>query len=185
MRPRAFRRPPAVRLAVPEGAGGLVTFEDAAWGPVTEHVGEVTGDFVLRRGDGIFAYQLAVVADDIAMDITEVVRGADLASSAPRQALLARLLGGKAFRYAHVPLVMGEGGARLAKRAQGVTIESQRAMGRDPAELLRAIARAYGFDLGEATDPVQALADRLDWRRLRDVKAVPVDQILCPIGRKY
>jgi glutamyl-tRNA synthetase len=178
MRPRPFRRPPAVRLAIPEGESGRVTFEDAAWGPMTEHVGEVTGDFVLRRGDGVFAYQLAVVADDIAMGITEVVRGADLLSSTPRQALLCKLLGGTAPRYAHVPLVVGEGGARLAKRVHGVTLESQRAMGRDPAELLRSIASAYGFDLGGASDPVGALVERLDWGRLRDVKAVAVDKLI-------
>ncbi len=93
MRARAFRRPPAVRLAVPEGA--RIEIEDAVLGTLTEDVGEVTGDFVLRRGDGVFAYQLAVVVDDLAMGVTEVVRGGDLASSAPRQALLARLLGGR------------------------------------------------------------------------------------------
>jgi glutamyl-tRNA synthetase len=168
MRSRAFRRPPAVRLAVPEGEAGFAEVDDAVLGRLGEHVGEVTGDFVLRRGDGVFAYQLAVVADDLAMGITEIVRGADLAASAPRQALLARLLGGAPPRFAHIPLLLGPDGARLAKRARGMTLRDQRARGRDGRELARAIARAYGHDLGGAADPVEALAARLSFASLRD-----------------
>jgi glutamyl-tRNA synthetase len=163
MAPRSFRRPPALRLAVP--ARSLITIDDAVLGAWTEDVAQVTGDFVLRRGDGVFTYQLAVVVDDLAMGITEVVRGSDLASSAPRQALLARLLGGIAPRFAHLPLVVGEGG-RLSKRARGVPIAEQRAAGRDPRELVRAIASAYGHDLGDRADPLAALAERLELRQL-------------------
>jgi glutamyl-tRNA synthetase len=166
MRARAFRRLPAVRLAVPEDDRAQVTLEDAVLGPLVEDVAAVTGDFVLRRGDGVFAYQLAVVVDDLAMGITEVVRGADLALSAPRQALLARLLGGTPPRFAHVPLVVGDGGARLAKRAPGVTLRDQRALGRDPADLSRAIAIAYGHPLPEGGEPLAALAKILDYGRL-------------------
>ncbi len=161
---RAFRRPPAVRLAVPEGAE--VEVVDAVLGPLRERVGEISGDFVLRRGDGVFAYQLAVVADDLAMGITEVVRGADLASSAPRQALLARLLGGTPPSFAHVPLLLAADGSRLAKRAAGMPLRDQRASGRDPRELGRAIAAAYGHDLPEGEPVVEALAARLDWSAL-------------------
>ncbi len=170
MRARAFRRPPAVRLAVP--ADARVAVDDAVLGPVEEDVGAVTGDFVLRRGDGVFAYQLAVVVDDVAMGVTEVVRGGDLASSAPRQALLARLLGGEAPRFAHVPLLLGPDGARLAKRAPGMTLRDQRAAGRSGADLARAIAAAYGHDLGDAADPLDALARTLDLRRLRGLTVV-------------
>lgn len=165
MRARTFRRPPAVRLAVPEGA--IVTVDDAVLGPIHEDVSAVTGDFVLRRGDGVFAYQLAVVVDDLAMGVTEVVRGGDLAASAPRQALLARLLGGEPPRFAHVPLLVGADGARLAKRAPGMTLRDQRAAGRAGADLARALAHVYAHDLGEAADPLDALADRLDFARLR------------------
>jgi glutamyl-tRNA synthetase len=176
---RDFRRPPAVRLAVPKGGEGVAQAEDAVLGPLIEDVFEITGDFILRRGDGVFAYQLAVVVDDIAMGVTEVVRGADLASSAPRQTLLARLLGGEPPRFAHVPLLLGEGGARLAKRARSVTIREQREEGRDPRELVRAIARAYGHDLPgamSAEDPIDGLARSLDWSRLAGRRAT-VDQL--------
>lgn len=172
MRPRAFKRPPAVRLAVPDDARARVTLEDRVLGPIVEDVWSVTGDFVLRRGDGVFAYQLAVVVDDLAMGVTEVVRGADLASSAPRQALLARLLGGEPPGFAHVPLLLGEGGERLAKRARGVPLADQRAQGVSPAALVRSIAAAYGVDPGSAggDDPasaIDAVAASLDWERLR------------------
>ena len=172
MRERAFRRPPAVRLAVPEDDRARVELDDAVLGPLREHVGELTGDFVLRRGDGVFAYQLAVVVDDLAMGITEIVRGADLASSAPRQILLARLLGGAPPRFAHIPLLLGPDGARLAKRAPGMTLRDQRAAGRSGADLARAIARAYAHEVPAAGDPVDALAAALSFRALRGLRVI-------------
>jgi glutamyl-tRNA synthetase len=87
-------------------------------------------DFVVRRADGVPAYQLAVVVDDAAQGIDEVVRGADLADSTPRQILLARLLGLPVPGYAHVALVLGSDGARLAKRHGAVTLADRR----EPAE---------------------------------------------------
>lgn len=188
MRPRAFRRPPAVRLAVPEGEAGRAEVLDAVLGPFTEQVGEVTGDFVLRRGDGVFAYQLAVVVDDLAMGITEVVRGADLAASAPRQVLLARLLGGTPPRFAHVPLLLGPGGARLAKRDRGMTIREHREA--SPARtsgraLARAIAGAYAHPLEgphAEEDPVSVLAARLDFASLREL-TVTVTDVLGEVAR--
>ncbi len=181
MRARAFRRPPAVRLAVPEGDAARVTLDDAVLGRLEENVGETTGDFVLRRGDGVFAYQLAVVVDDLAMGITEVVRGADLAASAPRQVLLARLLGGTPPAFAHVPLLLGADGERLAKRARGMTLRDQRASGRGGRALARAIARAYAHDLGDAADPLEALAARLSLPSLRGL-TVRVDGDLAGAG---
>jgi glutamyl-tRNA synthetase len=164
---RAFRRPPAVRLAIPADSRGAVAIDDAVLGPIADNVATTTGDFVLRRGDGVFAYQLAAVVDDLAMGVTEVVRGVDLVTSTPRQALLAVLLGGAPPRFAHVPLVMGDDGARLAKRAKGITIRSHREAGRDPRDLVRAIARAYGHELRDASEPMVALAASLDLARLR------------------
>jgi glutamyl-tRNA synthetase len=156
-RPRPFKRPPAVRLAVPHDARAHIRFEDALRGAFEEDVAAGTGDFVLRRGDGVFAYQLAVVVDDLAMGITEVVRGADLLASTARQILLARLLGGTPPGFAHVPLVVGDDGARLAKRAAGVTLREQRGLGRDPDDLVRAIRRAL-LERDRDTVPLGELA---------------------------
>lgn len=96
-----------------------LTFDDLLLGSVT---GEID-DFVLRRGDGAIAYNLAVVVDDADMGVDQVVRGDDLASSTPRQILLQRLLGLPTPQYAHVALVLGPSGARLAKRDGAVTLE--------------------------------------------------------------
>jgi glutamyl-tRNA synthetase len=190
MQPRAFKRPPAVRLAVPHDGRAAIRLEDRVLGPIVEDVAEATGDFVLRRGDGVFAYQLAVVVDDLAMGVTEVVRGADLAASAPRQALLARLLGGEAPRFAHVPLVLGEGGERLAKRAKGMPLADQRAAGVRPAALVRAIGAAYGFEIDPAPasdeetgrDAIEAIARAFSYERLRG-RRVGVDDILGRLAR--
>jgi len=166
MQTRSFKRPPAVRLAVPDDERAIVTTNDLILGTTVEHVGEVTGDFILRRGDGVFAYQLAVVVDDLAMEITDVVRGRDLATSSARQALLAHLLGHAPPRFAHVPLLVADAERRLAKREPGMSLEDQRKSGRDPRKLGRAIARAYGHALEDKDDPVEALADTLEWSKL-------------------
>jgi glutamyl-tRNA synthetase len=156
-----WRRPPALRLRVPPGT---VTVDDALAGRVVEDVAATVGDFVLRRGDGVYAYQLAVVVDDLAMGITEVVRGHDLLASAARQVLLARLLRGAPPSFAHVPLVVGSDGARLAKRARGVTLRDLRADGETPARVLRRLAQL--LDLGPGDTPADLLAG-FDRTRLR------------------
>ncbi|MDC3953147.1 tRNA glutamyl-Q(34) synthetase GluQRS [Polyangium jinanense] len=166
MRKRDFRRPPAVRLAVPDDDRAIITVHDRVLGTYTEHVGVVTGDFVLRRGDGVFAYQLAVVVDDLHMQITDVVRGGDLASSSARQILLGTLLRGTPPTFAHVPLLVADDGSRLAKRDKLMALRDHRAAGSDPRALVRAIAHAYGHDLGDTDAPLEALAETLDWSRL-------------------
>lgn len=168
MRARPFRRPPAVRLAVPAGARGR--YDDVRAGSIEEDVASSAGDFVLRRGDGVHAYQLAVVVDDLAMHITEIVRGADLASSAPRQALLAELLGGVLPKVLHVPMLVGQDGERLAKRSRGVPLRDHRA--RRPAEVVRALAFAYGHPLEVSAEA--SLVDVLDvWCRAFDPARLP------------
>jgi glutamyl-tRNA synthetase len=112
---RASGRPPALRLRS-EVDGYTVT--DVLLGDYTG----VVDDFVLRRGDGVFAYNLAVVVDDAAQGVDQVVRGDDLLPSSPRQAYLASLLGHLAPTYAHVPLVLNAEGKRLAKRDGAVTL---------------------------------------------------------------
>jgi glutamyl-tRNA synthetase len=123
-----------------------IAFEDRVLGRVEA----VVDDFVVRRNDGAPAYNLAVVVDDADQGIGEVVRGDDLAETTPRQLLLARLLGLPEPAYAHVPLVLGPDGARLAKRHGAVTL---RELG--PADALRWMERSLG--LPETTDPRELL----------------------------
>lgn len=104
----------------------------------------VVDDFVLRRGDGAWAYNLAVVVDDAAAGVDQVVRGLDLLDSAPRQAWLARLLGLPPVEYAHVPLAVAAGGARLAKRDGGHTLAELVGMGVDPGRVVTAIGESVG-----------------------------------------
>ena len=113
---------------------------DRLCGPVTA----VVDDLVLRRNDGIAAYNLAVVVDDDAQGIGEVVRGDDLLSSTPRQVHLARLLGIEPPGYAHVPLVLGPDGERLAKRDGAVTLADRRARGETPDEVRTLLAASLG-----------------------------------------
>lgn len=107
------KMPRAVRFRAPDA---VIAFDDAVHGLIEECVSRATGDFVIRRADGVFAYQLAVVVDDAAQEVTEVVRGGDLLSSTARQIALQRALGYPTPRYAHLPLVLGPDGSKLGKR---------------------------------------------------------------------
>lgn len=141
---RKMRRPAALRVRIPDGA--KVHFVDEAAGPVEQDVTQEVGDFVLRRGDGTFAYQLAVLLDDVAAGITDVVRGRDLLSSTPRQLLLARMLDLEApARYCHPALVVGSDGARLAKRTAGGTVRALREAGIPAEAILGALAHGLGL----------------------------------------
>jgi glutamyl-tRNA synthetase len=139
---RSAARRPAWRLRVPDGA---VAFVDGVHGPRSHDVGRETGDFVVARADGIPAYQLAVVVDDAAMGVTDVVRGDDLLPSTARQLLLYRALELPAPRFAHVPLVVGEDGARLAKRHGALSLGELRERGADPAALVGLLAELSGL----------------------------------------
>src|SRR5437870_4878736 len=108
-----------VRLRVPPGP---VRFHDELQGPQEFDPQATVGDFVLRRADRIFAYQLAVVVDDAAMGIGQVLRGEDLLPSTARQILLYRLLGAPQPRWAHAPLVLGRSGERLSKRDRAASL---------------------------------------------------------------
>ncbi len=107
------RRRPAWRVRVPEE---VVSFTDLLQGSYSQNLARDCGDFILCRSDGVFAYQLAVVADDAAMGVTQVVRGSDLLSSAPRQMWLQDKLGLPHPEYSHLPLLLAPDGRRLAKR---------------------------------------------------------------------
>jgi glutamyl-tRNA synthetase len=154
---RALKRDPALRLRLPEGARERV--DDGALGPIAQDLARECGDFVLRRGDGVFAYQLAVVVDDLGMRITDVIRGADLAGSTPRQVLLARLLGGEAPRYTHLPLVVATDGARLAKRTGGASVRALREAGVDARAIVGKLAHGLGMTGDDAArSPREVLA---------------------------
>lgn len=150
-------RPASQRLRVP---AGTIAFEDRLLGPHAQDVAREVGDFVLRRGDGAWAYQLAVVVDDAAMQITDVVRGADLLDSTARQILLQRMLGYPTPRYAHVPLLLGPGGEKLSKRDGAPDLGQLRAIGIDPRRVVAALARSCGLLDGHAAPDVEHVAAR-------------------------
>jgi glutamyl-Q tRNA(Asp) synthetase len=108
--------------AVRVRAEGSIDFSDRIQGPQSWNLAETSGDFVIARADGIFAYQLAVVADDADAGVTEVVRGADLLASTARQIHLQRLLSLPTPEYGHLPLVTGPGGQKLSKRDNAVSL---------------------------------------------------------------
>jgi glutamyl-tRNA synthetase len=143
-------RPVALRV---RAGAERVAFEDRLLGRRTG----IVDDFVVRRADGVPAYQLAVVVDDAQQQIGEVVRGADLADSTPRQILLARLLGLPEPTYAHIPLVLGADGSRLAKRHGSATLEQRR---EPPAVTLALLAHTLGLALGR--DHVASTGELLD-----------------------
>jgi len=155
-------RPPALRL---RAGTDKFTVEDELRGRYTGTV----DDLVLRRGDGTPAYNLAVVVDDAAQGIDQVVRGDDLLSSAPRQAYLAGLLGLPAPTYAHVPLALNAEGKRLAKRDGAVTLADQEALGRTPTDVLSVLARSLGMAADGEIVTLTQLLDR--W----DPESVPAD----------
>jgi glutamyl/glutaminyl-tRNA synthetase len=122
------------RFRVPDGE--TVRFTDAVRGPQAFTAGVDFGDFIVWRKDDVPAYELAVVADDVAMRITEVVRGEDLLRSTARQLLLYRALGAEPPAWRHLPLVLDADGRRLAKRHHALSIRELRERGMTPAEVL-------------------------------------------------
>jgi glutamyl-Q tRNA(Asp) synthetase len=146
----------AVRFRAPAGS---IAFDDAICGHVEEEVESRTGDFVIRRADGLFAYQLAVVVDDAEQGVTEVVRGGDLLSSTARQIALQRALGFPIPAYAHLPLVVGGDGAKLGKRDGALPLPSL-----DEPRIASTLATAFailGIDRVAHDAPRQMLAEAL------------------------
>ena len=133
--PRGLNHTRAGKPRAPS-AGREVEFEDGLCGRLQRTAGVDFGDFIVRRRDDLAAYELAVVADAHAMEIAEVVRGADLLTSTARQLLLYEALGWTPPAFAHAPLVCDASGTRLAKRTGGLAIRDLRAAGRSPTDLL-------------------------------------------------
>lgn len=132
------REPRSVRLGT---AGARVSFHDRIQGSIAEDVGDRSGDFIIRRADGLPAYQLAVVLDDAEQGITHIVRGADLLDSTPRQVCVQQALGLDTPEYAHVPIAVDGTGCKLSKR-----LDSDPISGLEPAFALRTALQFLGQD---------------------------------------
>lgn len=170
---KSRKRPPALRLRVPEET---IAFVDGHYGLVEQDLATECGDFILRRSDGVFAYQLAVVADDAAMGVTQVVRGRDLLSSAPRQLYLYRLLGFPEPAFAHAPLLLAPDGRRLSKRDRDVSLEALEEKGLTGPEIVGRLAFLAGLlDRPEAARP-QDLLPVFAWDK------VPREDVCLPQG---
>ncbi len=153
----------AIRFRVGEEE---VSWTDRVFGPMTERVDQAVGDFVLKRRDGLYAYQLAVVVDDLAMEIDDVVRGADLLASTARQIQLINALGGTPPAYAHVPLIVRSPGEKLSKRDQSLTLRSLREEGARPEAVTGYLAYSLGLlDRPEPCRPAD-LISKFAWEKI-------------------
>ena len=169
---KAKRRAPALRLRVPEETW---SFTDGHMGPYSEDLARDCGDFLLRRSDGMFAYQLAVVVDDAAMGVTEVVRGADLLDSTPRQLYLYHLLGLTPPKVLHFPLLLASDGRRLSKRDADAGLDTLRDR-LTAAEVLGRLAYLAGFNPSAAPKTAEQLLVDFAWDK------VPREDIRIPEG---
>lgn len=155
-------RPYTARIAVPDR---VVDFADRLYGLQRCNLADHCGDFPLQRADGAWAYQLAVVVDDAAMGVTEVVRGSDLLLSSVQQIYLYECLGLPVPQFAHVPLVVNDAGRRLSKRDTAESMASLRSS-HTPDEILGAIGFMAGLLPDKRPATLSTLLDRFSWERL-------------------
>lgn len=155
----AGKEPRSIRVRV---ADTPITFIDGVMGEVTENLEESCGDFVVKRADGPFAYQLAVVVDDGEAGVNQVVRGADLLHSTPRQIHLQRLLGHTVPDYCHLPLVTGPNGAKLSKRENAISLADGRILRKEGGKLLFASLRFLGQEPPASLERASC-REVLDW----------------------
>ncbi len=160
---RAKTRPPAMRLRVPDEE---ISFTDGLFGRQRENLARDCGDFILRRSDGLYGYQLAVVVDDALQGVTEVVRGRDILSATPRQMYLQRLLGCPQPEYVHIPLLTDAQGRRLAKRDKDLDLStlSERFT---PEEILGRLAFSAGLLPEVRPMSLERLIDGFDWAKVK------------------
>lgn len=156
-------RPPATRLIVPDKE---IAFVDLHYGKQSVNLARHCGDFILRRGDGAWAYQLAVVVDDALMGITEVVRGRDLLLSSPQQIFLHNLLGFTSPQFAHFPLLCNSSGQRLCKRDKNLDLGEIRKTGITPEKIIGKLA--FWSKLIDREEPVlpQELISEFAWQKI-------------------
>lgn len=163
-------RPHASRIYVPDED---ISFTDAVYGGQTVNLARHCGDFVLRRADGAWAYQLAVVVDDAAMGVTEVVRGCDLLLSTAQQIYLYRQLGLPVPAFAHLPLLCNADGRRLSKRDRSLSMEELRVR-YSPRELVGYLARLAGLSADCAPCRPDELISLMDWNAIPAVPSIEV-----------
>lgn len=174
---KALTRNPAQRLQLPDAT---VSFTDGHYGSYAQNLAAECGDIILRRSDGVYAYQLAVVVDDALMGITEVVRGCDLLSSTPQQLYLYQLLGFEPPSFIHVPLLTAADGRRLSKRDRDLDLGSLRQRFTGPQPLLGLLAFLSG--LLPAPEPVSAqeLLPLFSWDKVPRSNIIISDELLNP-----
>lgn len=167
--------PHAIRLYVPEGE--KVALTDGVFGPLSVDLSRECGDFVVRRADGAWAYQLAVVVDDALMGVTEVMRGSDLLLSASQQAYLYRLLGYDVPEFVHLPLMCNSSGQRLSKRDRSMSMEALRERN-TPEELLGKAAFALGLRDDDRAVSLEELTASYDRSKIKKSLSVNLDDEL-------
>ncbi|MBQ9979883.1 MAG: tRNA glutamyl-Q(34) synthetase GluQRS [Oscillospiraceae bacterium] len=155
-------KPPSWRLSVPDKVYG---FSDGVFGRFEENLAKNCGDFVVRKADGMFAYQLAVVVDDAQSGVTEIVRGCDLLSSTPRQLYIYDLLGTAPPKYCHTPLLLASDGRRMSKRERDMDLGVLRKKYR-PEDIIGKLAFLGGII--DKIEPVSAgeLVSRFSWEKV-------------------
>lgn len=163
-------RPHATRLWVPSHE---IAFDDLVYGPGKVNLADHCGDFVLRRADGAWSYQLAVVVDDALMGITRIVRGNDLLLSAAQQNYLYRLLGFPVPEYAHVPLLCNSQGRRLSKRDSSLSMEQLR-LSHSPAEILGHLAFLAGLIPHDKAMEARELVEHFSWAKVAPATSITV-----------
>ncbi len=168
----AKTRTPAWRLIVPEET---VSFVDGLQGAYVQNLARECGDFIIRRSDGVYAYQLAVVTDDAAGGVTQIVRGCDLLSSTPRQIYLQQLLGFSTPEYYHVPLLTAPDGRRLSKRERDLDMGALRERYAPEALVGRLAYLAGLLDAPQSVSACELAAD-FSWRRVKR-ENIPIENL--------
>ena len=157
--------PAAIRMKVPDEGEGMVTFTDRHYGTHTVDLTTQCGDFIVRRKDGAWAYQLAVVVDDALMGINEVVRGRDLLLSSPQQIYLARQLGFAPPHFCHLPLLCNEHGQRLSKRDRSLDMSVLREHN-TPQQIIGRLAYFAGLRPDDSPIAPQDLLEDFAWDKI-------------------
>ena len=160
---RSMMRSPALRLRVPQET---VAFTDGHYGPFAEQLARDCGDYIIRRSDGLWGYQLAVVVDDALTGVTQVVRGRDILFSTPRQIELFRALGYDIPQFFHIPLLTDSAGRRLAKRDRDLDLTAL-AKRHTPQEILGMLAFACGLQEEPRPMRLEALLPLFDWAKVK------------------